>query len=60
MEGSADRTGINQQLGHGVDRHAADAGGGPEARPLNQHREDLDALRNRKFVHAGHDMNFYA
>lgn len=51
---------VHHQLGHGIDRDAADPRDRAERRPFDQHRKDLDTLGYRKFVHAEHDMNLFS
>jgi hypothetical protein len=48
----ADRAGVDQALGDGVEAHVGHTRSGPHAHAFAQKVEDLDSLRNGQLVHA--------
>jgi hypothetical protein len=52
MQGEAGFPSVIQELGHGIDAHAHDAGDRPHRRSLAEHVEDLGAGLGGQFVHA--------
>ena len=51
MEGGASLAGVDQELGHGVDRNVANPRNRPHRRALAEHGEDLGAGREGELVH---------
>ena len=60
MHLGADRPGVDQGLGDGVEAHVFRAGDGAHAHAFTEEGEEFGALRGGQLVHAHFNMNFHA